>query len=151
MGVPQGGSISPTIFNMIMNGVGETIMNTPGTFPVRYADDIIILSNDIEKLEKAKEDLIDFLKPRGLILNEVKTKLVSIEEGFDFLGYNFKEYPYHSGKTNKNKPEKKGTILVKSSKKSIEAFKLKIKEAMKRLRNNSATNVILKLNPIIRG
>lgn len=151
MEVPQGGSISPTNFNMVMNGVEETIMKTPGTFPARYADDIVILSNDIEKLEKAKEDLINFLKPRGLMLNEVKTELVTIEEGFNFLGYNFKEYRYPPGKTNKNKPEKRGTILVKPAEKSIEAFKRKIKEAMKHLNKSSATNVILKLNPIIRG
>lgn len=151
MGVPQGGCISPTIFNMVMNGVEETIMKTPKTFSVRYADDIIILSDDFDKLEKAKEDLEEFLKPRGLKLNEGKTKLVTIEEGFNFLGYNFKEYRYPKGIINKNKPEKKGTILVKPAKKSIEAFKINIREAMKHLGKTSAKNVILKLNPIIRG
>ena len=32
----------------------------------------------------------DFLKPRGLKLSEEKTKIVGIEQGFDFLGQNLK-------------------------------------------------------------
>lgn len=76
-----------------MNGVDEIIMREKGTFPVRFADDILVLSNTKEKLEKVKENLIEFLKPRGLTLNEGKTMLKPIEEGANFLGYNVKEYP----------------------------------------------------------
>lgn len=58
-GVPQGGSASPTIFNLVLNGIEQAIMakNTNpkrknnNIYPIRYADDIIVLSNDLTKLK----------------------------------------------------------------------------------------------------
>jgi RNA-directed DNA polymerase len=76
-----------------MNGVEDVIMEEKGCFPARFADDILVLSNSKEQLEKVKENLQEFLKPRGLTLNEGKTMLKTIEEGVNFLGYNVKEYP----------------------------------------------------------
>jgi RNA-directed DNA polymerase len=58
-GVPQGGPASPTIFNLLLNGIEQAIMagNTNpkrknnNIYPIRYADDLIILSNDLTKLK----------------------------------------------------------------------------------------------------
>lgn len=151
MGVPQGGPISPTIFNYVMNGVEDEIMKVPKTFPIRFADDIIVFSNEKINLEKAKEIIINFLKPRGLVLNEGKTEMKPIESGVDFLGYNIREYPDKTRIGIKGKPHKQGVILVKPSTKSIETFKLKIKGVIRELKNASAGRLITKLNPIIRG
>lgn len=151
MGVPQGGPISPTIFNYVLNGVEDEIMKVTKTFPIRFADDIIIFSNDNSNLEKAKEVIIDFLKPRGLALNELKTEMKPIESGVDFLGYNIREYPDITRIGIKGKPHKQGVIIVKPSKNSVENIKSKIKEVLKELKNASAGRLIIKLNPIIRG
>lgn len=40
VGVPQGGPISPTIFNMVMNGIESEIRKVKFCTPVRFADDI---------------------------------------------------------------------------------------------------------------
>jgi RNA-directed DNA polymerase len=37
----------------------------------------------------------NFLKERGLELKEAKTRIVSIEQGFDFLGFNISRKPYN--------------------------------------------------------
>lgn len=150
-GVPQGGPISPTIFNITMNGVDEIIMREKGTFPVRFADDILVLSNTKEKLEKVKENLIEFLKPRGLTLNEGKTMLKPIEEGVNFLGYNVKEYPTAPQVGWKRMPTKKGKVLIKPAEKSVENFKSMIREVFKTYKKSSAAKLILNLNPKIRG
>jgi RNA-directed DNA polymerase len=151
MGVPQGGPISPTIFNIVMNGVENEILKVKQTFPIRFADDIIVFSNERSSLEKVIKIINNFLKPRGLEINEAKTEIKPIEIGVDFLGYNIREYPDQTRVGIKGKPHKKGIILVKPGKKQIKSFKLKIKNILKELKYVSAGRLIVKLNPIIRG
>lgn len=151
MGVPQGGPISPTIFNIVMNGVEDEIMKVKQTFPIRFADDIIVFGNDRSTVEKTKENIKIFLKPRGLELNEDKTEVKPIESGVDLLGYNIREYPDKTRIGIKGKPHKRGIILIKPSKKSISSFKQRIKDVMIKLRNAKAGKLIMELNPIIRG
>ena len=60
---------------------------------VRYADDFIITGKSKELLENEVKPLVEnFLKERGLTLSAEKTKATHIEEGFDFLGWNFRKY-----------------------------------------------------------
>jgi RNA-directed DNA polymerase len=53
---------------------------------IRYADDFIILSPLSHQLEEVLPSINEFLKTRGLEISQKKTKIVSIHEGFDFLG-----------------------------------------------------------------
>jgi RNA-directed DNA polymerase len=92
-GVPQGGPISPIIFNIVMNGIDQVIMDIDEqVYPIRYADDLYVFGNTWNCVNKMKEPIKKFLKARGLKLNEAKTKIVEVNEGIDFLGYNIKEY-----------------------------------------------------------
>jgi len=151
VGVLQGGPISPTIFNLVMEGVEVAILQVKGAFPIRYADDIAVFANLPEDLEKTKEVISKFLKPRGLELNEEKTQMKPIEEGVDILGYNIREYPYKVEKIVKRMPTKRGTVIVKPSKKAVENFKYKLKTTYARLKKSKAIKLITELNPIIRG
>lgn len=151
-GVPQGGPISPTIFNIVMNGIEKAIMAEDKTvYPIRFADDIMLFGNTAEAVERMKEVIIAFLKPRGMKLNEDKTEVAEISEGMDLLGYTIREFndPTRTGK--KGRPDKKGILLIKPSKKAKLNFKAKISEAFKVHKKSSAYTLILKLNPIIRG
>jgi RNA-directed DNA polymerase len=47
-----------------------------------------------------------FLATRGLSLSTEKTRIVNIDEGFDFLGWNFRKYS--------------GTLLIKPSRKNAQ-------------------------------
>ena len=96
-GTPQGGIASPTLANMVLDGMELELATHFGTKTskkrwkgkvnfIRYADDFVITGATIEILEKAKLIIGDFLKDRGLSLSEEKTKIVHIDEGFDFLG-----------------------------------------------------------------
>lgn len=60
-------------------------------FLIRYADDAIILFNSIELEDKIKAALNEFLSPRGLEINPIKTKTKSLHEGdkINFVGYEF--------------------------------------------------------------
>lgn len=95
-GTPQGGVISPLLANIYLHpldeAVNEKCRGPSGYKPcmVRYADDLVILCNPGEG-ENLKERLDCWLKHRGLVLNEQKTRVIeSRENGFEFLGFAFR-------------------------------------------------------------
>lgn len=75
---------------------------------VCYVDDFIIMGRSKEVLEEIKLLVVDFFKERGLILLEEKIKIIYIDDGFDFFGYNIWKY--------------KGVFLIKLFKKSLKKF-----------------------------
>ena len=54
-------------------------------YPCRYADDLIITGRDEQILQQVRNILEKFLAERGLQLKLAKTRIVSIQTGFDFL------------------------------------------------------------------
>jgi RNA-directed DNA polymerase len=145
-GVPQGSAISPIIFNCVMNGIETEILKT-GAFPIRYADDIFVFGKTKKQLEKAKEIIPDFLKTRGLEINDEKTRFVPIEVGVDILGFNIREYSDETRTKNPKMKTKKGILLTKPSKRSVENFRKKISEVLEKRKKSSAHALILELNP----
>ena len=59
---------------------------------VRYADDLVAMCVSREQAEEVKARLADWLTPRGLAFNEDKTRIVHLDDGFDFLGFNVRRY-----------------------------------------------------------
>lgn len=75
-------------------------------------------------------------------LNEAKTTIVSVKKGFDFLGYNFRIYPYDRRPT--------GYIaLTKPTKKRVQRIIAKIRKVANRC--TDAGILVYRLNPILRG
>lgn len=57
-----------------------------------YADDFIITGASRTVLEqKVKPAVENFLKVRGLELSAEKTRITTLQEGFDFLGFNVRK------------------------------------------------------------
>lgn len=148
-GTPRGGFISPTIANMTLDGL-EKMLSTE-TRLVRYADDFIVIGNSKESLTNETLPVIEkFLAERNLSLSDrgkEKTRVVSIEEGFDFLGYTFREYPDPT----RLKGYKKGIFLIKPSKTNVSLFKKKIKHMVKKNQDLPSYVLITKLNRALRG
>jgi len=96
-GVPQGGIISPTISNMVLDGMEQAVRSAvPGRHRInfdRYADDFIITGKSKSVLENTIQPVVkDFLAARGLELSPEKTVITHIKDGFTFLGQTFKKY-----------------------------------------------------------
>lgn len=90
-GIPQGGSISPVICNMVLDGLEDELKTKfrADIHFIRYADDFIVIGESKDLLKQSVIPLInDFLSARGLELSPEKTALTHIENGFDFLGWN---------------------------------------------------------------
>ena len=86
---------------------------------------------------QVKARLADWLEPRGLAFNEDKTRVVTLDEGFDFLGFNVRRY--------------RGKLLIKPSKAALRRVRVRLSAEMRSLRGTNVTTVISRLNPIIRG
>jgi len=122
---------------------------------IRYADDFIILHKDLSLIEKAKEVVTDWLKGIGLELKPNKTKIshTLIEYkgnvGFDFLGFNVRQYQvskYKSGKSQKGYK-----TLIKPSTQKVRQHLSQIKDVICSHKAAPQEALIGKLNPIIRG
>ncbi|GAA5818217.1 MAG: group II intron reverse transcriptase/maturase [Methanobrevibacter sp. CfCl-M3] len=156
-GTPQGGSLSPLLANIALNGMekllgisykeytnknGYVNYETKGNYRmVRYADDFVIFAKSEEDIKALYDILNPYLEKRGLMLAEDKTKITHISEGFDFLGFNFKQYKAKNGIIHLNKP----------SKASIKQFKSKVAEKFRLLRGQNVDELIKSLNQIITG
>ena len=152
-GTPQGGIISPILANMALDGMEEAIAsvyyagkdgkidktryNPHKVNFVRYADDFIVTADSEETAKELAELIKEFLMERGLELSMEKTHITHIDDGFDFLGWNFRKY--------------RGKLLIKPSKKSIGNIIRKIGDVIKRAKAWKQEDIINVLNPLIIG
>jgi RNA-directed DNA polymerase len=142
--------ISPCLLNVALHGLeaaagvryrtsgrhaGEIMPGTPAV--IRYADDMVVLCHSQEQAVQVKAQLAQWLGPRGLAFNEDKTKIVSLSDGFDFLGFNVRRY--------------NRKLLIKPSKAAVRRLRERLASEMRILRGGNAMAVIAKFNPLIRG
>jgi RNA-directed DNA polymerase len=60
---------------------------------IRYADDFMVTGESKQILqEKVKPAIRSFLSQRGLNLSGEKTRITTIENGFDFLGQHLRKF-----------------------------------------------------------
>ena len=151
-GTPQGGVISPLLLNIALHGLeeaagvrrymrpgkhyGELVGACPAL--VRYADDLVVCCHTRQQAEQVQARLAEWLKPRGLAFNEAKTRIVRLDEAFDFLGFTIRRYP--NGKT-----------LIKPSATAVKEFRQRLAREFRALRGANVQAVIAKIVPIIRG
>ncbi len=137
-GTPQGGVISPLLANIGLHGLENFIKATNKKLGVvRYADDFIVTARDRGSLEKARTQIQQWLAERGLELSIEKTVITSMEDGFDFLGFNHRHYG--------------GKLLIKPSKKKVLDFGLRVGREIRAMNGAEQEVVIKKLNPILHG
>ena len=149
-GTPQGGVVSPLLLNIALHGMeqaagvryrklgthaAETVSGS--VVLVRYADDLVALCHSREQALEVKEALAAWLTPRGLAFNEDKTRVLSINDGFDFLGFNVRRYD--------------GKLLIKPSAAAQRRLRERLRAEMKALRGANALAVLRTINPIVRG
>lgn len=84
-GIPQGAVVSPVLANLFLDELDETLMGFKLKL-VRYADDFLILTKTEKQAQEAIEITDMALDDMQLDLNPVKTKIVSFDRGFKFLG-----------------------------------------------------------------
>jgi RNA-directed DNA polymerase len=149
-GTPQGGIVSPVLLNVALHGLEEAAgvryrggvhaghLKEDSPALVRYADDFVACCHTRQQAERVRARLTGWLALRGLSLNEDKTHIVALTQGFDFLGFGIRRYP-------------SGKLLIKPSTAAIREHRRRLASAMRKLRGPNATVIITTLNPVIRG
>jgi len=178
-GVPQGGVISPLLANIALHGLEKCVKDFAENLDlknrqgkqqgkrdkrsslniVRYCDDFVILHKDYSVIQDCKELISKWLKGMGLELKPSKTRLTHTlhnvgkeKAGFDFLGFNIRQYKvgkYTCGKKN-GKPLGFKT-LIKPSRKSIQNHYKQLVDIINQSKTWKQESLIKRLNPIIRG
>ena len=171
-GTPQGGVISPLLANIALHGMEERIKQVANTLPgikernrnalslIRYADDFVILHEDLTVVQRCKEIISEWLNGMGLELKPSKTRLAHTlyehegqSAGFNFLGFNIRQYPvgkYNTGYSGHGEPLGFKT-LIKPSKEKVEIHYNRLAEVIDLHKASPQYALIARLNPIIRG
>ena len=132
-GTPQGAVISPLLANLYLNPLDHDVAQR-GWAMVRYADDFVVLCRSQEEAQGVLTYLQEWTRAAGLTLHPTKTRIVNAQtEGFDFLGWHFRG--------GKKWPRKK----------SLQKLQEKLRPLTRRANGQSLSEIIARVNPILRG
>jgi RNA-directed DNA polymerase len=164
-GTPQGGILSPLIFNIALSTLDEHLtapwkpggsMSTeyrraarrrkglPSWRAVRYADDFAVLVNGTRQdTEALREDIAGVLATLGLRLSGPKTRVVHMSEGFSFLGFRIQ------------RRRKRGTakwyVYTFVDDRPVRSLKAKIRALTPRTSQLDLGYVLTRLNQVMHG
>ena len=156
LGTPQGGPLSPLLANIYLHAFDKAISQA-GYGLVRYADDFVIFTKSESDAEAALMRCQEILEGNlGLVLHPEKTCVVSVDVGFEFLGFHYFRDP------------KTGVRCKEVRHKSVECFRNSVRERTPRLKtqrpvrprhvtytrlakNQRVADMIKRLNGFLRG
>ena len=96
-GTVQGGVLSPLLSNIYLHEIDKLWCNNQSVRLIRYADDAVFLCRSEAQANWVIVKLKEQLSALSLTLNEEKTKVSHVRDGFNFLGFTYKEaYSYSS-------------------------------------------------------
>jgi RNA-directed DNA polymerase len=126
---------------------------------IRYADDFVIIHDNLEVVNRCQEIMQDWLCDMGLELKPSKTKLTHTltnlegNVGFEFLGFHVRKHKvgdYRSAKDTQGNRLGFKTLITPSNAK-VKLHLAKIGKVIDSHKTAPQAALISKLNPIIRG
>ena len=141
VGTPQGAVMSPVLANVYLNPLDHH-MAKQGYEMTRYADDFVIQCKTEADARRALGEVSRWCDDVALTVHPTKTRVVrvSAQDGFDFLGYHFRERGSDPTQT-----------MLWPREKSRKNFRATLKPLTKRTNGSSLTTIVSKVNPILRG
>jgi len=164
-GTPQGGILSPLIFNVAMSALDEhlhrpwkpggsmhtgylrsrrRVQGLPRWRIVRYADDFVVLVHGTQAdAENLRADVAQVLAPMGLQLSAAKTQVAHMSDGFDFLGFHIR--------WKRKRGTNKWHVYTFIADRPIRSVKAKIRALTNRTSQHDPGAALTRLNQIMRG
>src|SRR6266849_6374461 len=151
-GTPQGGVISPVLSNVLLTPFDRE-MRRKGYQLTRYADDWVVTCTSAAEARAAIVAAQKILEKLGVELHPQKTRVVHVQQGFEFLGYKIKRgqrrlrlmpHKIQSG-------VRQGELYAYPKEKSIRRFMDQVRERTKRRAPLKTSELIADLNHVIRG
>ena len=138
---------------------GAKAINRQALSLIRYADDFVVIHEDLNVVKKCQEIIAEWLRDMGLELKPSKTKLThTLNEidgnvGFEFLGFHVQQHKvgnYRCANNTHGIPLGFKTLIT-PSKAKVKTHLAKIAEVVDTHKTAPQAALISKLNPIIRG
>jgi len=150
-GTPQGGVASPLLSNVLLTPFDQE-MRRKGYQLTRFADDWVITCKSAAEARAAWVAATRILEQLGVRLNPQKTRIIHVQQGFDFLGYRIvrtggKSKLPHSMIQRWNR---KGLIAY-PTRKSIRRFRDRVRMLTRRSAPRKTGQLIKEPNPTLRG
>ena len=162
-GTPQGGILSPLLANIALSVLDEQFADAwerdmatrsnravrrrhgEATYRlVRYADDFVVMVHGTRAhAEGLRHEVEAALSTVGLRLNEDKTSVCHIDEGFDFLGFRIQRQA--------KRGSHKAFVYTWPSRKSLSSIMAKVKAITKQGTNNPLSDLLRQINGVLRG
>lgn len=143
-GSPQGGVISPLLSNIFLNEVDRQWCQagdaTGGPVRlVRYADDMVLLARTEQQAKQAWDRLQMQFAGLRLVVNQEKSRVTTIWEGFAFLGFEFRKQ--------RGRP-----LYLWPREKSCRHIRQRVRDVARSIPSSGPLKVVIeKLNPILNG
>jgi group II intron reverse transcriptase/maturase len=151
VGTPQGGVLSPLLANLYLNELdkewnkrGYANRYKEDSHLIRYADDLVVLCPKEGTAINLYKEIEAILMNLELRLNQEKSRIVHLKEGFDFLGFHFaKGY---------SRRKKREVVIKFPSSKATKKIKEKIKAVlMRHCLGSKLKEVVGDVNTRLRG
>ena len=164
-GTPQGGILSPLIFNIALSALDEHLTGpwkTGGAMPtssrragrrrhglpnwkiIRYADDFAVLIDGTgQDAQALREQIAGVLATLGLRFSEAKTRVVHMSEGFSFLGFRIQ--------WRRKQGTAKWYVYTFIDDRPIRSVKAKIRALTRRTSQQDLGYVLTRLNQVMHG
>ena len=150
-GTPQGSVLSPVLANLYLNELDRyweekdyANRYKQDSHLIRYADDVVVLCPTKARAQILYRRIEVILTGLGLRINEEKSKVVQLKEGFSFLGFHFTSgYSYR---------KMKQAVVKFPSAKATKSIKRNIKVVLKKNRLGADLKEVVEMvNPKLRG
>ena len=161
-GAPQGGILSPLLSNVALSilddyfaeawrAMGDSYQREQRRRKglanyrlARFADDwVAMVAGTRADAEHVSAEVAAVLLPMGLRLSEEKTRIVHIDQGFDFLGMHIQRH--------KQRGSTKHFVYTYPSRTALAAVKAKVRDATRRSTNQTLATLLHRLNFVLRG
>jgi RNA-directed DNA polymerase len=159
-GTPQGGVISPLLANIALHGLETAVVAVSKRYRItviRYADDFVILCQDLATLQQAIAVARTWLAGMGLEIKASKTRLTHTLNvyagtvGFDFLGFHVRQYAVGQYRTRTYAGQPGYKTLITPNTKGIKRHSEATRDTTRQYVGASQAALIAQLNPQIRG
>ena len=143
-GSPQGGVISPLLSNIYLHEVDRQWCRSDGVALgnvrlVRYADDMVLLARTEQQARLGWGQLQAQFAALRLVINQEKSRLTTLAEGFAFLGFEFRKAPGRM-------------LLMWPREKACRNIRQRVREVVRSFPSNGRVDVVIqKLNPVLNG
>lgn len=142
-GSPQGGVISPLLSNIMLHELDRQWCNVQGQFVgavclVRYADDMVLLAKSEQEARAAWDHLQAQLAALRLVVNQEKSRITTVDRGFTFLGFDFRQT--------------RGVLYLWPCSKARKHIAHRARQTVRSFRSSERLDVVVQnLNPVLNG